>query len=164
MSQLKIPNSFPPIHMPEGFRLLSLADDNDLDKIVRVLHRGFDHPGEPADDAVTGVRKMQTGPHFRPDLTMVVATESGRFVTYAGTWYDSTNRFAYVEPVATDPDFRRRGLGRAAVLEGILRCRQEGATVAYVATTKPFYLSFGFRHLYTANCWVRRFNASGLTA
>jgi predicted N-acetyltransferase YhbS len=160
MSQLTIPDPFEPVRVPEGLRLLSLADESDLHKIARVLHRGFNHPGEPADDALQGLRKMQTGPHFRPDLTVVVAAPNGEFVTYAGAWYDATNRFAYVEPVATDPDYRRLGLGRAAVLEGIRRCKQEGATVAYVASTKPFYLSLGFRRLFTANCWIRHFSTS----
>ena len=71
---------------------------------------------------------------------------------------DATNGFGYVEPVATDPDYRRRGLGRAAVLEGIRRCGEEGASVAYVGTDKPFYLSFGFKTIYTQNCWLKRFD------
>jgi len=29
------------------------------------------------------------------------------------------------------------------------------ATVAYVGTDKPFYLSFGFRRLFTCNCWLK---------
>jgi hypothetical protein len=41
------------------------------------------------------------------------------------------------------------------VLEGIRRCGRCGATVAYVGTDKPFYLSFGFRELFTTNCWRR---------
>jgi predicted N-acetyltransferase YhbS len=158
ISQLKVAGMRQPGPLPEGFQFQSLAEENDLQKISLVLHRGFDQPGEPPADDAVGLRKMQSGPHFRPDLTIVVTAPGGQFATYAGTWYDAVNRLAYVEPVATNPDFRRRGLGRAAVLEGIRRCGLEGATVAYVATIKPFYLSFGFRHLYTANCWIKRFD------
>jgi GNAT superfamily N-acetyltransferase len=155
MSQFVIPSPFPDIRLPEGFRLKSLADENDLGKMHRVLHRGFDHPGEPPACGLEGRRRMQSGPHFRADLTMVVEAPSGDFVSYCGMWLDAANRFGYVEPVATDPDYRRRGLGRAAVLEGIRRCGECGATVAYVGTDKPFYLSFGFRRLFTTNCWCR---------
>jgi predicted N-acetyltransferase YhbS len=49
------------------------------------------------------------------------------------------------------------GLGRAAVLEGIRRCGALGATVAYVGSDQPFYLSIGFEVLYTSECWVRFF-------
>ncbi len=156
MSQFEIPSPFPPIRLREGFRLKSLAEDNDLRKIHRVLHRGFNHPGEPPEDELEDRGKMQEAPHFRKDLTIVVEAPSGDFVSYAGMWYDALNRFGYVEPVATDPDYRRMGLGGAAVLESIRRCGQQGATVAYVGSDLLFYRAIGFRKLFTLNCWLQR--------
>jgi len=153
MSHLPIPDPFPPIRLPEGFRLKSLADDNDLEKVHRVLHRGFNHPGEPPADGLAGRRKMQSAPNFRPELTMVVEAPNGDFVSYCGMWYEPANRLAYVEPVCTDPDHRRRGLGTAAVLEAIRRCGALGATVALVGATRPFYLSMGFRQVYATHAW-----------
>ncbi len=158
MSQFVIPSPFPEIRLPEGFRLKSLADDNDLWRMHRVLHRGFDHPGEPPAEGIEGRRKMQSGPNYRKGLAIVVQAPSGDFVSFCGMWFDRVNRFGYVEPVATDPDYRRRGLGTAAVLEGIRRCGALGATVAYVGTDKPFYLSFGFRKVFTQRCWQREFD------
>jgi predicted N-acetyltransferase YhbS len=158
MAQLKIPKPFPLIRLPEGFKLISLADDNDLRKIHHVLHRGFDHPGEPPEDELNDRKRMQSGPHFRKDLNIVVEAPTGYFVSYCGIWYDSVNHFAYVEPVATDPDYRRRGLASAAVLEGIRRCSNEGATVAYVWGTKPIYTSLGFQKIFSQNCWTKHFN------
>jgi len=159
MSQFVIPDPFPPIRLPDGFRLESLADDNDLAKIDRVLWRGFNHPGEPPADGPKGRKKMQSGPHFRKDLTIVVEAPSGAFVAFGGLWFDPVNRFGYVEPVATDPDYRRMGLGTAAALEGIRRCGELGATVAYVGTDMPFYLAMGFKKLFTLNCWIRYFSS-----
>ena len=161
MSTFEIPASFPHIALPEGFRLKSLADENDLRKVQRVLHRGFDHPGEPPQEGLEGIRKMQSSPNFRKDITVVVQAPTGDFVSYCGMWYDEVNHYCYVEPVATDPDYRRRGLGRAAVLEGIRRCGELGATVAYAGTDKPFYLSFGFRKQFTTNCWRKSFVRRG---
>jgi len=157
MSQFVIPDPFPPIRLPAGFRLKSLADDNDLVKTDRVLWRGFNHPGEPPADGPAGRLRMQSGPNFRLDLTIVVEAPNGDFVAFSGLWYEPVNRFGYVEPVATDPDYRRLGLGTAAVLEGIRRCGELGATVAYVATDKPFYLAMGFCKLYTQQCWINNF-------
>jgi predicted N-acetyltransferase YhbS len=155
MSQYAIPTPFPPIVLPEGYRLATLAEDNDLRKMNRVLWRGFNHPGEPPEDDIEGRKTMQSGPNYRKDLAVVVVAPGGDFVSYCGMWYDAHNRFGYVDPVATDPDYRRRGLGRAAVLEGIRLCGALGATVAYVGSDKLFYRSFGFRRLYTLNCWRR---------
>ena len=157
MSQFEIPDPFPPITLPDGFQIKSLADNNDLYRVDRVLHRGFNHPGEPPADGVAGREKMQSGPHFRKDLTIVVVAPNGDFVSFAGLWFEAVNKLGCVEPVATDPDYRRLGLGTAAVLEGIRRCGELGAKVAYVGTDKPFYLAMGFKTLYTTNCWIKWF-------
>lgn len=157
LTRFVIPDPFPPIRLPEGFRLKSLADDNDLLKLDRALWRGFDHPGEPPPDGVEDRKQMQSGPHFRHDLAIVVEAAAGAFVAFGGLWFDPLNRFGYVEPVATDPDYRRMGLGTAAVLEGVRRCGQLGATVAYVGNDLPFYLAMGFEPLHTLRCWLRVF-------
>jgi predicted N-acetyltransferase YhbS len=155
MSRMVIPDPFPPISLASGFRLKSLAEDNDLSKIHRVLWRGFDHAGEPPAAGIEWRKKMQSGPNFRKELTIVVEAPNGDFVSFCGMWYEATNRIAYVEPVATDPDFRRRGLGKAAVLEGLRRCGALGATVAFVGSDQEFYQALGFKKIFTSNGWVK---------
>lgn len=157
MAKFTIPEPFPAIRVPDGYRVISLADDNDLVKVDRVLWRGFNHPGEPAADGPAGRARMQSGPHFRRDLTMVVQAPGGAFAAFAGLWFDPVNRIGYVEPVATDPDYRRMGLGTAAVLSGIQRCGALGASVAYVGSVMPFYRAMGFERVYTLNCWLKHF-------
>jgi predicted N-acetyltransferase YhbS len=156
MSHLDIPDPFPPIALPGGFRLTSLAEGNDLRKVSRVLWRGFNHGDEPPDDGLEDRVFMQSAPSYRKDLNVVVKAPDGDFVSYCGMWYEPVHSVAYVEPVATDPDYRRMGLGRAAVLEGVRRCGALGARVACVGTAKPFYLSFGFRQIYNRRVWQRQ--------
>jgi len=157
MSQWPIAHPFRPVvSLPDGFQLKSLADDNDFLKIHRVLWRGFNHVGEPPTDGVEERKKMQSGPHFRKDLTLVVEAPHGEFASYCGMWYEAKNQIAYVEPVATDPAFRRIGLGKAAVLEGIRRCGELGARVAFVGSDQAFYQVLGFRTVFTSNCWAKR--------
>jgi len=157
MAKLDIPDPFPPITLPQGFRLTSLAEDCDWAKVHRVLWRGFNHEGDPpmTEAELEDRRRMFDTPKARRDLKIAVEAPDGSFVAFCGMFYEPTNRYAYVEPVATDPDYRRRGLGRAAVLEGIRRCGELGATVAYVGSSQPFYLSFGFDVIYTSECWQR---------
>ena len=155
MSDFLIPAPFPAVPLPPGFRLKSLAEDNDLRKVTRVLWRGFDHGDEPPGDAIEDRNFMQSAPNYRRGLNIVVAAPDGNFVSYCGMWYEPVHSIAYVEPVATDPEYRRMGLGRAAVLEGIRRCGEMGATVAWVGSTKPFYLSLGFRLAYRSSFWQR---------
>lgn len=157
LSQFTISQPLPRIDLPRGFRLKSLADENNLSKIHRVLWRGFNHEGEPPEEGIEGRKKMQSGPNFRKDLTIVVEGPTGDFVSFCGMWYEPVNRIAYVEPVATDPDYRRMGLGRAAVGEGIRRCAALGATVAYVGSDQEFYRAIGFAKSFETRCWVKRF-------
>jgi predicted N-acetyltransferase YhbS len=159
MSQLHIPDPFPPIDLPAGFRLMSLADQDDLEKLDRVLWRGFNHPGDPPSDSLAGRRKMQSGPHYRKDLAIVVEADNGEFAAFSGLWFDPVNRIGYVEPVATDPDYRRLGLGTAAVMEGVRRCAALGADVAYVGSSMPFYRAMGFEQVFTLSCWIKLFPA-----
>jgi len=160
-SQFVIPGLFPAITLPPGFELKSLAEDNDYTKIHRVLWRGFNHPGEPPADGIEERRLMQLTPNFQKELKMVAVAPDGNFVSFCGMWYEPTNRIAYVEPVATDPDFRRMGLGKAAVLEGIRRCAVLGATVAYVGSVDIFYQALGFNKIYTSECWYKIFRSAG---
>jgi len=157
LAMMRIPDPFPKITVPDGFVVKSLADENDLCKINRVLWRGFNHPGEPPEDDedIENRRKMQSGPNFRKDLTIVIEAPSGNFVAFAGLWNVPQNNYCYVEPVATDPDFRKMGLGKAAVLEGIRRCGEDGTKVAYVGSDQMFYQKLGLRKIFTSECWKK---------
>ena len=155
-SVFKISTPFPVISLPAGFQLKSLREDNDLSKLNRVMHRGFNHPGEPPEGGVENMEKMQTAPNYRKDLNIIVVAPDGRYASYCGMWYEARNKIAYVEPVCTDPDFRRLGLGTAAVLEGIRRCGKEGATIAFVGTDQPFYISMGFEKLFDVRLWTNK--------
>jgi ribosomal protein S18 acetylase RimI-like enzyme len=159
MCQFVVPDPFPAITLPDGFYLKSLADDCDWMKVNRVIWRGFNHEGEPpATEAdIESRRQLFDTPSARRDLKIVVQAPNGNFVAFCGMFYEPNNRFAYVEPVATDPDYRRMGLGKAVVLEGVRRCGELGATVAYVGNDLPIYRAVGFKNVYTSECWVKYF-------
>jgi predicted N-acetyltransferase YhbS len=155
MTSFPIRGALPPVSVPAGFRLQTLAEENDLKQVHRVLWRGFGHGDTPPEEGIEERRFMQSAPDFRKDLNIVVKAPDGNFVSYCGMWYEPVHSVAYVEPVATDPDYRGMGLGRAAVLEGIRRCGELGAEVAYVGSALPFYLSIGFRQVYNRTAWRR---------
>jgi len=150
LTESELPDEIP---TPEGFEVLGLDEDDDVRKVHRVMHRGFNHEGEPPEDGIEGRRRKLMAHNLRKDLTVVARAPSGDFVSFCGMWLDAVNRIAYVEPVATDPDYRRRGLGTAVVLEGVRRCVVEGASVAHVGSTLPFYLSMGFRPVHRHSLW-----------
>lgn len=157
MYAFAIPDPFPTIPLAEGFRLTSLAEECDWAKVHRVLWRGFDHGDDVpmTEEELESRRRMFDTPKARRDLKIAAVAPDGNFVAFCGMFYEPNGKFAYVEPVATDPAYRRLGLGKAAVLEGIRRCGVLGATVAYVGSDQPFYQAIGFRKVYDTECWVK---------
>ena len=155
-----IPDPFPAISLPAGFRLTSLAEECDWARVHQVLWRGFDHGDDVPmnEEEYESRRKMFDTPTARRDLKIAVAAPNGDFAAFCGMFYEPQHRYAMVEPVATDPTYRRLGLGKAAVLEGIRRCAALGATVAYVGSDQQFYRSVGFTKGYDTECWLRYFD------
>jgi predicted N-acetyltransferase YhbS len=144
----------PPVTAPPGTELRTLADGDDLVQVHRVLWRGFGHNGDPPPEGVEDRRVMHAAPNFRPELHVVTVAPDGTFTAFCGVWLVAEHRLAYVEPVATDPDHRRKGHGRAVVLEALRRAGQAGAELAWVGSDQPFYLSLGFEPRFDAPLWV----------
>jgi predicted N-acetyltransferase YhbS len=144
----------PPVAAPPGTVLRSLAEVDDLAQVHRVLWRGFGHDGAPPPEGVEERRFMHSAPNFRPELTVVTVAPDGTYTAFCGVWVVAEHRLAYVEPVATDPDHRRQGHGRAVVLEALRRAGRVGAELAWVGSDQPFYLALGFEPRFDAPLWV----------
>ena len=144
-----------PRPVPPGYRLQSLEDENDLGHTNRVLWRGFDHEGPPPEDEVPARARSQQSPNFRKDLTIVAVAPDGSYASSAGMWVVPENRVADVEPVATDPLHRRKGLGAACDVESLRRAAAGGADVAWVGSGQDFYRTLGFETVNAAHLWVR---------
>jgi len=147
-------------HLPDGFNVVSMREGYDLFKYGQVLWKGFGHE---ADGEGPFVWKEEDRPlwelgfkrpHVNLDIKIAVTAPNGEFASYCGMWHDPESQSALVEPVATDLAYRKMGLGRAAVLEGILRCGRLGAKRAYVGSSQQFYYQIGFKPYATATFWT----------
>jgi hypothetical protein len=144
--------------LPEGFRVTSMKETYDLYKYGQVLWKGFNHeqngegPFVMSDDFAGEFER----PNVDLDLKIAVIAPNGDFVSYCGMWRDERCQSALVEPVATDPAYRKLGLGRAAVLEGLRRCAALGARRAFVGSSQQFYYNIGFRPYQSSTWWARK--------
>ena len=165
-TQEKENNSYIPLeeaklnyHLPQGYQVISLAEEYDLMKYHQVLWKGFNHEGEPEEPVETcleGRRSELSGPHCNRNLKIAVKAPDGSFVSFCGMWYEPGTDYALVEPVATDPAYRNLGMGRAAVLEGVKRCKELGAKRAYVGSSQQFYYNIGFYPCSTKTWWEKK--------
>ena len=145
----------PPVSLPEGFHITSMRETYDLRKYGQVLWKGFNHEinGEGPFVLRGGFAGEFERPNVNLDLKIAVIAPGGDFVSYCGMWQDDRCKSALVEPVATDPAYRGMGLGRAAVLEAMRRCKALGAKRAFVGSSQQFYYAIGFRPYATGTWW-----------
>jgi GNAT superfamily N-acetyltransferase len=145
--------------LPEGFRITTMEETYDLYQYKRVLWNGFNHElkGEGEFQFSKKIEKEAKEEMIRSNvdlsLKVAVVAPNGNFASYCGMWYDATAGYAVIEPVATDPDYRKIGLGKAVVLEGIRRVGELGAKKALVGSSQQFYYSIGLRPFSTATKW-----------
>jgi ribosomal protein S18 acetylase RimI-like enzyme len=103
------------------------------------------------DDYCRRTLRFMRSPVYRPKLDIVAAAPDGRIAAFCIAWLDTTNRVGLFEPVGVHPDFQRRGLGKAVVLEGLRRMQTNGMDQATVCSlwhspaAQALYESAGFR-------------------
>ncbi len=132
-------------NLPEGFRLQSMADDNDLSKRCKAFGTGFNHPDPLEWPSLISYEHLQQMPDYHKDQDIVVVGPEGDFAAFSLIWYDAPNKMASLEPVGTQPEYRRMGLAREAIYEGMRRMKRKGAERVIVGSDQQFYKAIGFK-------------------
>jgi len=135
--------------VPDGFTLRTVSTAADFHKRV-ALHRAVWAPSRLTEERY---RRVTSAWPYRADLDCVVEAPDGSFAAYVLCWLDEENGVGEFEPVGTDPDYRRRGLGAAVCRYGLRRLQEEGARSAIVygggrdedQRSRALYESIGFR-------------------
>jgi mycothiol synthase len=149
------------VALPPGFCLRSMADNDNVEARRTVLGLAFGH-ADPAEWVTPETyRELQRAPDYRKDLDLYVVAPDGAFAACCIAWPDPVNRVGTFEPVGTHPAYRRLGLGRAVIMEGINRLAALGATRAWVGSGQAFYGAIGFAKKYKEMTWIKQLGADG---
>ncbi len=139
--------ALPEARLPEGFYFLDAMRPEYADRRADVHFNAF----RASRMTTEAYRHFMTAPDYDPTLDIVVVAPDGQFAAFAMGWIDSKNKLSVFEPVGTRETQQRRGLGRAALLEGLRRLQARGVEVATVCAhpahegTLAFYRSAGFQ-------------------
>ncbi|WP_029089622.1 GNAT family N-acetyltransferase [Brevibacterium album] len=105
------------------------------------------HPLRHLNGAAVESRMRQCS-LYAPELDLSVESEDGRLAGYAVFWHDPVTKVGLVEPVRVMEGFRRRGVARVLLAEGIARLAARGAErikISYeTEAAGALYLSLGF--------------------
>ncbi len=146
-------NGFQEHTLPDGFSCVSLENGIDLRKLNRCTWRGFNH-GDEVEYDIDEIRHMANGPHYRSDLGRIIVAPDGEYACYAGMWIDETNKYAYLEPLCTQPEYRRRGLARYALIDAMKQTCSLGAEYCFGGVPE-FYTAIGFETITNRQVWRR---------
>lgn len=142
--------------LPEGFHFVS-PNEYEIDRISKCCWKGFDHE---QSEGIWDHQYEQSNylvaaaPHATMDLAAVIADEKGEYACYAGMWWTPENKLAYMEPLCTIPEYRRRGLASAALSELYRRTKALGAT-HMTGGDNGFYRAIGYQPAVKWTYWKK---------
>lgn len=151
-------SSAPVVDLPPGWSIRPVRGEDEADDRRRASHAAFASTMDARRHLERYLRFMRS-PAYVAEHDLVAVHASGRVGAFAIWWTDPSG-IAEFEPVGTDPEFQRRGLGRAVLAEAFRRMEAEGMHTIRV-TTDPwradavaFYRAVGFAQVGEARQWV----------
>jgi ribosomal protein S18 acetylase RimI-like enzyme len=117
----------PDAMLPPGFSIRPAAGLHEADAIGALHAQAFSSTWSSGEYA----RVMQSLA-FDIDHELLVVAPNGELAAFCICWIDLVSRSGLFEPVGCAPAYRRRGLTRALIVEGMRRMKAEGALTAIV--------------------------------
>ncbi|OQY86339.1 MAG: hypothetical protein B6D40_01600 [Anaerolineae bacterium UTCFX3] len=139
----------PESRLPDGYQVREVSETELTNRAT--IQREVWHPwtvGNVSDDDYA--RFMQLPGYYR-DLDIVSIAPNGVIAAYVNGWIDPLNKIGDFGPVGALETFRRQGLTRAALLEGLRRMKAYGMNRVCISTgvsnvpAKQLYESIGFK-------------------
>jgi len=129
--------------LPNGF---TIGDARTVSPFYHALaHIHSFRYNQDDDSRKKGFTKIRTMPDYRPDLDLIMFDSERQPAAFANFWISEKSKTAYIEPMGTVWWYRRMGLGKALITEGINRTRNYGCVqIIPAGGDQPFYWNLGF--------------------
>ena len=151
-------DSIPDANIPEGYSITTLEQDEDYEKYLLCMFKGFGHEESNEvfhydEEREKEMKEAYTREYLNKDLKVSIVDKEGNYVAHCGMWYDCNSEIALIEPVCVVPECRRLGLGREVVYEGLRKVKLLGAKRTVVGSSQQFYYSLGMVPHKTGTLW-----------
>jgi ribosomal protein S18 acetylase RimI-like enzyme len=127
---MQIPNE---VHLADGFHIRPLEGASEVEAYVE-LHRSV---FESKNMTSEWRKRTLQRPEYVPDLDLVAVAPNGQLAAFCVCWLAKSPNgelSGQIEPLGVHADFRKLGLGRVILSEGLRRLQSKGAGQIYVQT------------------------------
>lgn len=137
----------PKVEVPKGFIIRNIQGRADYDQLAETIRIIFGHGEWFNADILEGIARCS---FYKEDLDLVAVAPDGTFASICTFRVDPFGKMATVEPMGTHPNYRKLGLGKILIFEGLRRALKYNPTLFYIdsAANNPaankFYDSVGF--------------------
>jgi GNAT superfamily N-acetyltransferase len=149
--------AYPEAVLPPGFTITSLAEHGHYPDRIELENSIWS-----AALADAWFRGKCSGPSNSLEWDLIAISPKGRMAAQSLIWLYLRSKTAEIDPLGTRPEFRRRGLAEALVLESFTRMRNHGIHYAYIASEARdpvvghLYTSLQPTETYQGYHWMKR--------
>ncbi len=144
----------PDCPLPSGFHIATLAESYDPPAHVEAVRSAF--WGNPAATLDWFANKNRA-PGYSLEWDLAVVAPDGRHAAFALAWPVAAASMAEIDPVGTQPDFQRMGLGKAVLTELFRRLAAAGIRRAYIGSAgEPYHSNRLYERLRPLHTWPVR--------
>jgi len=123
--------------VPAGFNIRHVTSEQEVAALVALHRAAFGTENMTVEERLAMMRL----PEYDPELDLAAIAPDGQFAAYCMCSISREENVrtgrneGYADPVATHPDFQRRGLAKALLLTGFRKLKQRGIDVAVLGTS-----------------------------
>lgn len=156
MSSIEI-DQLQKVELPEGFKIVdSTMFTDEMKGFAHGKAFGYYQGDTPDDDdAMRAFKSLRSAPDYDQTLDLVVIDPDGKIAAFAGFWFDEQNQLGILEPLGTVPQYRKFGLAKALIFEGMNRLYDRGAKKLYVGSNQEAYKKIGFKEVHYQEIWLK---------
>jgi len=132
-----------------GYEVRAVAEAGETSNRAAAQHEVW-LPWSVGDISGDDYARLMRVPGYHRELDVVAVAPDGVIAAYVNCWIDPVNRIGDFGPVGARPAYRRQGLTRAVLLEGLRRFKARGMDRVCVSTgvsntpARRLYESIGF--------------------
>lgn len=154
-----IDEPIPEYQLPNGFTIRSVDIEQDFVQYKKVQSAVFPHCSHMTKRTA---KIYSTASFYNKDLDLVAVDSHGNFAAFCTVRMDPVSRMAELEPVGTHPNYRKLGLAKSVICEGLRRLQKYHPSslcilgAAASEDANRLYDSVGFTEKTEVHLWQKK--------